>query len=149
MLMTYSEICKRAKAAGMVPLETPSKEQCRRLKDLAVAAAKAYSPLPGDVDLLGWYAFVPSDQRGEQRDCDGVCSINDDGEAVIGLSVELLSADASWEYGMIVTLHEIAHLSYGEHAEGFSRRLLGLQRAFFMQSGAEGARQRMLTRFDR
>ena len=99
----YQRTCTIAKAAGMVPLQNPTEEQLLILGKIVEDCEAAYEPLPGDATLLGWYLFQQREQKEDQCNSDGVCSINDDLIAVIGLSVEMLErSDSELTYPKIV-----------------------------------------------
>lgn len=136
---TYSEICAVAKKMGVFPDENPSESALEKLRAISSDCLTAYEKGPGDAELMGWYLYYQSEQAGELRESDGVCSITEDGTAVIGLSYELLHTGLP-EYCRIVGLHELAHLCEGAHNEQFARRQMELEYQYFSRKARADGR---------
>ena len=123
-------------------LRATSRDVREKVDYIAALCMRAYTPLPGDRQLVGWLAFdrVEGSAEGIEklRDADGFCYIGPDGRAVIGLSLEILQMKTDI-YACCTGLHELAHLSVADHDDTFVERLSQLQ---FRFAQIEGERAR-------
>lgn len=131
--MEYKEICDIAKKMGMMPDYKASKESIKAVKEIELVCFRCHYERPNDADFVGSYLYYQSEQSGDNKNADGMCSITDDGRAVIGLSHELLKSGSN-EFCQIVFLHEMAHLTEIGHNEKFMERFNELEYEYFMRN---------------
>ena len=137
--MKYKEICEIAKKEGMKPDYAASSASIDRLKETELVCLRCYSALPEDAEFIGSYLYYQSEQSGDAKFWDAVCTVMKDGRAVIGVSHELMNC-GSKEFCEIVFLHELAHLTEIEHNEDFMDRFNELEYEYFMRNRrADGA----------
>ena len=137
--MNYKEICEIAKKEGMKPDYAASSASIDRLKEMELVCLRCYSALPEDAEFIGSYLYYQSEQSGDAKFWDAVCTVTKDGRAVIGVSHELMNC-GSKEFCEIVFLHELAHLTEIEHNEDFMDRFNELEYEYFMRNRrADGA----------
>ena len=123
----------------------PDDALIEELDQIAADCLRAYSPRPGDHELVGFFWFSSlSDQRKEgalkeDDNChlDGLCFVGKGGKAAIGLSLELLGKSRGYARGGLV-LHELAHLRHEEHDDNFVSFLLELQHRYFQNCREDG-----------
>lgn len=131
--MNYKEICDIAKNEGMKPDYAASSASIDRLKEAELVCLRCYSALPEDAEFIGSYLYHQSEQPGDAKFWDAVCTITKDGKAVIGVSHELMNC-GSKEFAEIVFLHELAHLTEIEHNEDFMNRFNEFEYEYFMRN---------------
>lgn len=137
--MNYKDICEIAKKEGLKPDYAASSASIDRLKEAELVCLRCYSALPEDAEYIGSYLYHQSEQSGEAKFWDAVCTVTKDGRAVIGVSHELMNC-GSKEFVQIVFLHELAHLTEIEHNEAFMDRYNELEYEYFMRNRrADGA----------
>ncbi len=68
-----------------------------RLKEAELVCLGCYSALPNDAEFIGSYLYYQSEQSGDAKFWDDVCTVTKDGKAVIGVSHELMNC-GSKEY---------------------------------------------------
>lgn len=117
----------------------PDKADQARLDAIARDCMRAYTPRPGDRELIGWFLFgdISGGAKGAEkaREADGICYIGKDGRAAVGISSAVLGMNPTYAR-VAVGLHELAHLTVDDHNDEFVSVLMQLQHNYYHAEGA-------------
>lgn len=117
----------------------PDKAALAQLAAIARDCMRAYTPRPGDRELIGWFLFgdISGGAKGAEkaREADGICYIGKDGRAAVGISLNVLNMNPTYAR-VAVGLHELAHLTADDHNDEFVSRFMQLQHNYYHTEGA-------------
>lgn len=117
---SYYKTCEVAKRFNVKPIENITKLEQKIMQNIISRCLMSYNSTGDSLDLIGVFLYEESEQTGEVKDFNGINISISKTKAIIGMSTNLLTAPAMYQYS--VFLHELCHLSERGHNENFVKR---------------------------